>query len=133
MKKLLVVSLLLFATVVSGFAQSNHVKVIALMNKASWCPVCQDHGMHFMQDIAPMVMKNPEVKMVVYDLSNAQTMASSRDMLKEAGIEQFALENDATGRIYFIDAKTKKLLSTASIAQSDKDIMKAYKEALKRG
>lgn len=132
MKKLLIASLLVLAVAVSGFAQSRQVKVIALMNKASWCPVCQDHGMHFMQKIAPMVMKNPEVKMIVNDLSNDQTRASSMEMLKEAGITQFAEENDATGRIYFIDARTKKLLSTVSIAQSDREIMKAYKEALSK-
>jgi hypothetical protein len=133
MKKLLIATMLLLGTTTAVLAQSGHVKVIALMNKASWCPVCQDHAMHFMKDIAPMVMKNPEVKMVVNDLSNDQTRASSMSMLKEAGIAQFAEENDATGRIYFLDAKTKKLLSTVSIAQSDMDIMKAYKEALRKG
>ncbi|MGH2644456.1 MAG: hypothetical protein ACRDE2_10945 [Chitinophagaceae bacterium] len=133
MKKLLIATLLLFGATSMLFAQSRQVKVIALMNKASWCPVCQDHAMHFMKDIAPMVMKNPEVKMVVNDLSNDQTRASSMQMLKEAGITQFAEENDATGRIYFLDARTKKLLSTVSIAQSDMDIMKAYKEALRKG
>ncbi|TAN13026.1 MAG: hypothetical protein EPN37_14535 [Chitinophagaceae bacterium] len=132
MKKLLIATLLVMATAAGAFAQSSQVKVIALMNKASWCPVCQDHAMAFMKNIAPMVMKNPEVKMVIYDLSNEQTRTSSLPMLESAGIKQFALENDATGRIYFIDARTKKLLSTVSIAQSDKDIMRAYKEALKK-
>lgn len=132
MKKLMIAMLLVMATVAGAFAQSSQVKVIALMNKASWCPVCQDHAMAFMKNMAPMVMKNPEVKMVIYDLSNDQTRAASMPMLESAGIKQFALENDATGRIYFIDARTKKLLSTVSIAQSDKDIMRAYKEALKR-
>lgn len=133
MKKLWIASLLICGMVFSGFAQGHQVKVIALMNKASWCPVCQDHGMHFMKDIAPMVMKNPEVKMVVNDLSNDQTRASSMQMLEQAGITHFAEENDATGRIYFLDAKTKKLLSTVSIAQPDIQIMKAYKKALSRG
>lgn len=132
MKKLLIASLLVMATVAGAFAQSSQVKVIALMNKASWCPVCQDHAMSFMKNIAPMVMKNPEVKMVINDLSNDRTRASSMPMLESAGIKQFALENDATGRIYFIDAQTKKLLSSVSIAQSNRDIMRAYKEALKR-
>lgn len=132
MKKLLIATLLVMATVAGAFAQSSQVKVIALMNKASWCPVCQDHAMAFMKDMAPMVMKNPEVKMVINDLSNDQTRESSMPMLESAGIKQFALENDATGRIYFIDARTKKLLSSVSIAQSNKDIMRAYKEALKR-
>lgn len=132
MKKLLIAMLLVIAAAGSSFAQSSHVKVIALMNKASWCPVCQDHGMTFMKDIAPMVMKNPEVKMVIYDLSNDQTRTSSMPMLESAGIKHFALENDATGRIYFIDARTKKLLSTVSIAQSNQDIMRAYKEALRK-
>jgi hypothetical protein len=132
MKKLLIATLLVMATVAGAFAQGSQVKVIALMNKASWCSVCQDHAMSFMKNIAPMVMKNPEVKMVVNDLSNDQTRESSMPMLESAGIKQFALENDATGRIYFIDARTKKLLSSVSIAQSNKDIMRAYKEALKR-
>lgn len=130
MKKLLITSLLLCGVAFSGFAQSKQVKVIALMNKASWCTVCKVHGMHFMKNIAPMVMKNPEMKMEVNDLSNDQTRATAKEMLEKDGIWGFAKENDATGRVYFLDAKSKKMLSSVSIAEPDMAIMKAYKSAL---
>lgn len=133
MKKLLITSLLICGVVFSGLAQSQQVKVVALINKASWCPVCQAHGMHFMKEIAPMVMKNPEVKMVMNDLSDDQTRASSMKMLQQAGIAGFAKKNNATGKVYFLDAKSKKLLSSVSIAEPDKVIMKAYKKAMSKG
>lgn len=131
-KGLLIATLLLLGTTSIGFAQSQHVKVIALLNKASWCPVCKANGPRFMKDIAPMVMKNKEVKMVVYNLSNAKTRAKSGKKLKKAGIYHFAIRHDATGAIYFLDANSKKLLSRVNLAESNKKIKKAYKQALSK-
>ena len=131
MKKLLVATLLFMGIAISGFAQS--VKVIALVNKASWCPVCQANGPRFEKDIMPMAMANKDVQIVMNDLSDDKTIAATVPMLKKAGIVSFAKKNTDTGTLYFIDAKSKKLISQVSLAQSDEEIKKVFMAALAKG
>lgn len=114
-------------------AQNVQPKVIALLTKASWCPVCQANGPRFMKDVMPMVMKNKEVKMVMNDLSDKKTTAMSKGMLENAGIYNFAEKNPGTGMLYFFDGKTKELISKVSLAESNEKIKKAYMEALSKG
>jgi len=116
---------------ISGFAQQ--AKVIALVNKASWCPVCQANGPRFEKDIMPMAMQNKDVQIVMNDLSDEKTKAASLPMLEKAGIASFAKKNTGTGTLYFIDAKSKKLISEVSLAKSDDEIKKVYMAALAKG
>ncbi|MEO6849577.1 MAG: hypothetical protein ABI166_03075 [Mucilaginibacter sp.] len=131
MKKLLVATLLFMGIAISGFAQQ--AKVIALVNKASWCPVCQANGPRFEKDIMPMAMQNKDVQIVMNDLSDDKTKAASLPMLEKAGIASFAKKNKGTGTLYFIDAKSKKLISEVSLAKSDDEIKKVYMAALAKG
>lgn len=118
---------------ISVNAQNPDPKVIALVNKASWCHVCQANGPRFEKEIMPMVMENKDVQIVVNDLSNDETKAISKDMLEKAGISKFAQKNTATGMLYFLDANTKKLISKISLVESNEEIKKAYEKALSRG
>ena len=131
MKKLLLATVMFMGIAISGLAQS--AKVIALVNKASWCPVCQANGPRFEKDIMPMAMNNKDVQIVMNDLSDDKTIAASSGMLKKAGVVKFAKENKGTGTLYFIDAKSKKLISEISIAQSDDEIKQALMAALAKG
>lgn len=133
MKKLVFVSFLLLGLALTGFAQGTSPKVIALVNKASWCPVCQANGPRFEKDIMPMAMANKDVQIVMNDLSDSQTKAASLPMLKKAGITAFAKKNTGTGTLYFIDAKSKKLISQISLAESDEEIKKVFMAALAKG
>jgi thiol-disulfide isomerase/thioredoxin len=122
-----------YGTFFCGKPQNAHPKVIVLLTKASWCPVCQATGPRFMKDVMPMVMNNKDVKMVMNDLSDKKTIAMSKDMLEKARVYNFAEKNPATGMLYFIDGKTKKLISKVSLAQSNDEIKKDYMEALSKG
>ncbi len=133
MKKFLITALLIFSIAANVFAQSQSVKVIALINEASWCPVCQANGTRFQKDIAPIIMKNPQIEILKNDLSNYKTKASSLPSLKEAGLEEFAKNNTATGMLYFINAKTKKLISKISLASGDEEIKQEIKTAVPKG
>ena len=75
-------------------------------------------------------MQNKDVQFVVNDLSNDQTKAVSNKMLAKAGIASFTKKNNGTGVVYFLNAKTKDVISSASLADSNEEIMKAYKTAL---
>lgn len=131
MKKLLVATLLFMGIAISGYAQQ--AKIIALVNKASWCPVCQANGPRFEKNIMPMAMQNKDVQIVMNDLSDDKTKAASLPMLEKAGIASFAKKNTGTGTLYFIDAKSKKLISEVSLAKSDDEIKKVYMAALAKG
>ena len=128
------VSFTVLVTVVAfaANAQNTNPKVIALLNKASWCPVCKTNGPRFEKDIMPMVMDNKDVQMVMNDLSNDNSKATSKGMLDKAGITSFAEKNEGTGMLYFLDAQTKTLLSQVSLAEPDEQIKKAYDTALSK-
>ena len=112
-------------------AQHPGPAVIALLNKASWCPVCWSNGPRFEKDVMPMVMENKDVQMVMNDLSDDKTKAASKEMLGKAGINSFAKKNTNTD-IFFLDAKTKKLLSKVSLAQPNEEIKQPYEKALSK-
>ena len=114
-------------------AQKVQPKVIALLTKASWCVVCQANGPRFMKDIMPMIRENKEVQIIMNDLSDKKTTATSRRTLQKADLDDFAEKNPATGMLYFFNANTKKLLSSVSLAQSNEEIEKAYQKALTKG
>ncbi|MGA9649814.1 hypothetical protein [Pedobacter sp.] len=128
MKKLLIVSMLLMGMAIPGFSQT--AKIIAVVNKASWCTVCKENGPRFEKEIMPMVMGDKNVSMVVNDLSDDKTKASSQAMLQKAGIPSFAKEHNATGALYFVDAKSKKVISEVSLAKSNEEIKTAYMSAV---
>lgn len=131
MKKLVIATMLFMGMAITGFTQST--KVIALVNKASWCHVCQENGPRFEKDIMPMAMQNKNVQIVMNDLSDAKTKSASLTMLQKAGIEKFASKNTGTGMLYFIDAKSKKLISKVSLAENNEQIKKVYMAALAKG
>lgn len=131
MKKLLIATVLFMGLAISSFAQK--AKVIALVNKASWCPVCQANGPRFEKDIMPMAMANKDVQIVMNDLSDKKTIAASLPMLKKAGLTDFVKQNKMTGTLYFINADTKQLISSVSLAQSDDEIKKVFMDAMAKG
>lgn len=111
-------------------AQNGNAKLIALLNKASWCTVCQANGPRAEKELLPALMQEPNVQFVMNDLSNKQTKKASALLLDKAGLGSFAKENTGTGMLYFVDAKTKMLISSVSIAESNEQIMMTYQAAL---
>ncbi|MGN6603223.1 MAG: hypothetical protein ACTHK8_12285 [Ginsengibacter sp.] len=65
-------------------------------------------------------------------LSNDKTEASSISSLKAVGLEEFAKNNTDTGVLYFIDARTKKLISKISLASSNEEIEQKIKDAISK-
>jgi len=133
MKQLICAVALVMSFSFTTSAQKVQPKVIALITKASWCVVCQANGPRFMKDIMPMIRRNKEVQIIINDLSDKKTTATSRRTLQKADIDDFAEKNPATGMLYFFNADTKKLLSSVSLAQSNEEIEKAYQKALAKG
>ena len=128
MRQLLLAMALMLGFAVTTGAQDHPAKMIVLLNKASWCPVCKANGARVEKDVMPMLMDNKSVKTVVNDLSDDKTKAASKTVLDAAGVTAFAGEH--TGTIYFIDAGTKKLISKISVAESTDKIKQAFMKAL---
>lgn len=105
-------------------------KVIVVVNSASWCGVCKKNGPRLEQSILPAYMKDSNYQVIVNDLSDDNTKAASNKMLADAGLVDFDKEHKSTGMIYFIDAQSKKQISSISVSKSDEEIQKAFNQSL---
>lgn len=99
-------------------------KVLAVINKANWCPTCQANDARMMSEVLP-ACKNLKVKFLPNDLTNAQTIAKSGEDLKKNNILSLVQTVKSTGVILLIDAKTKKLIKEISVARPSEEIIKA--------
>lgn len=139
MKKIIASALLLIAMGTQLFAQNNEAKItnqsskiIVMINTASWCPACQANGQRIEKDVVSSFMNNPNYQIVVNDLSTDETKAKSNSKCKKAGIAKIAKANTATGVIYFINAKTKELVSQISVTKPNETIIEEFKISAKK-
>ena len=103
-------------------------KVIAVVNKADWCPVCKANGERAMAAF----MKNNEdgsIKFLEYDVTNDQTKKRSAEELKKFGIDQIIDKYKVTGLVSFFNPETKQLISQVSVSESDNKLADAMKTA----
>lgn len=128
LKSFFVVALFLLS--LCTFAQTS-TKVIAVVTKADWCPTCKVHGSRVVSEVLPLY-KEPEVKILVNDLTNKQTKTTSKATLSSEGIEKAISKSNTTGEITFINAATKKIISKISVAKSNEEIKNAFEEAIKK-
>ncbi|MFO7830042.1 MAG: hypothetical protein R6V23_15565 [Bacteroidales bacterium] len=114
---------------VSVMAQSG-AKVIAVVNRADWCPTCEKNGERAM---AALMENNKDgvFQFVVNDLTNDETKAESAKKLKKVDVHQAVSEFNSTGMVYFFNAETKELLNKISVAKSDKKLALAMTDVKK--
>ena len=106
-------------------------KVIAMVNTAKWCPACQANGKRVEQNVISKYMTNNKCQVVVNDLSDDNTKAASKANCDKAGITSVASSNTSTGVIYFINSSSKKVISQVSVTKTDKEIQKAFDDAIR--
>jgi len=128
-KSIFISMLLVLFVSVSAMGQSGP-KVIAVVNKASWCPVCQKNGK---RAISVLMANNQDgaVQFVFNNLSNKQTKQNSSEELKKVDLYQIMSQFNSTGVVYFFDAKSKKLISYISLARSNKQLARALLNSIK--
>jgi thiol:disulfide interchange protein len=125
--KTIFASVVLIALVsISAFAEGS--KVIAVVNKAEWCHVCQENGMRAMEAFKAN-NTDMAIQFVTNDLTNDETKAKSAAELKKVGLDKAMAENKGTGVVYFFDADTKKLISKISVAKSNEELAEALTTA----
>lgn len=127
-KSIFVVALLLLS--LGALAQTKS-KVIVVVTKADWCPTCKVHGSRVVSEVL-LLYKEAQVKIVVNDLTDKQTKATSKATLVAEGIEKATSKSNTTGEITFINTSTKKVISKISVAKSNDEIKKALDEAISK-
>lgn len=128
LKSFFIVTLFIFS--LSSFAQTS-TKVIAVVTKADWCPTCKANGPRVVTEVLSLY-KEPQVKIIVNDLTNKETKANSKTILKSEGIEKATSRSNTTGEITLINASNKKVISKISVAKSNTEILKAIEEAIQK-
>jgi ketosteroid isomerase-like protein len=131
MRKKLLISVLLLSTLlfsaITGNAQEGR-KVIAVINKADWCPVCQTNGEKMMKEIMP-VFNESNVQFVMNDLTNDATKADSKMALDKVKAYDAVKKISATGWLLLVDAETGKLLEKISVAEPVEKLVKTIKQS----
>ncbi|MDP2338432.1 MAG: hypothetical protein Q8N05_18675 [Bacteroidota bacterium] len=128
--KTIFASAILIALVsVSAFAGTN-AKVIAVVNKAEWCPTCQNNGMRAMEAFKAN-NKDMAILFVANDVTNDETKQKSAEELKKLGLDKAIEAYPGTGVVYFFNSETKALISQVSVAKPDQELAAALITAKK--
>jgi thiol:disulfide interchange protein len=116
--------LVLFAST-SAIAQT---KVIAVINKADWCPVCQKNGERAMKAFMEN-NKDKSIQFVANNVTNDETKTKSAVELKKHGLDKVMENYNGTGVVFFFNSKTKALISQISLAKDNQELALALKTA----
>jgi thiol:disulfide interchange protein len=108
----------------------NGSKVIAVINKADWCPTCEKNGERAM---AAFMENNKDgaIHFVANDVTNDETKKKSAEELKKLGLDEKMAAYKGTGVAYFFDADTKTLVHQISVAKSNEELAEAMNKAKK--
>lgn len=101
--------------------------IIAVVNKANWCHVCQANGEKMMKEVMP-VFENTNVRFVMNDLTDDNSRKKSDKELKETKVAAAVKDMNATGLILLINANTGKLVDKISVAEPANTIVAKLKE-----
>jgi thiol:disulfide interchange protein len=130
--KIIVPLVLLVALTFSAFtgtAQEGR-KIIAVINKADWCPVCQSNGEKMMKEVMP-VFEQSVIQFVMNDLTNETTKTDSKVKLNEVKVFDAVKKINATGLLILVDVATGKVLEKISVAEPvEKLIMTIRQKAM---
>ena len=131
-KSIVATALLAVVFSIGAFAQTAP-KIIAVVNQADWCSVCKANGQRAM---GAFMENNKEgtISLVVNDVTSAETKKKSEAGLSSNGLSDAMKSYQATGVVYFFDAKTKKPITQVTVANSNEEIayvMGEVKKAVK--
>lgn len=133
MKKLQLLALMLLFAVAS-FAQSDaaetEVKVIAIVNTASWCPACQANGKRVEKDIVASYKGNANIAFVVNDLSDKTTKKASKELLEDKGVYDTMKKIKSTGLIVLVNAETKEVIKQLKVKATTEELKKEINTAI---
>ena len=128
-KTLLTSMLMIVMFSMSAMAQSE-AKVIGVINKADWCPVCEKNGARAMKALKG-ANQDGAIKFIGNDLTNDETKKKSAMRLKKHGLYEKMKSENGTGIVFFFDAETKEQIDRISVSKSNKKLAAAVRSAMK--
>jgi thiol:disulfide interchange protein len=128
-KSIITIFILMVIFSMSAMAQSEK-QVIAVVNKADWCPVCQENGERAMKALKGN-NEDGAIKFLGNNLTNEQTKAKSKKRLKQYGLYEKMKSYEDTGVVFFFDAESKELIDKISVAKSSRKLAEAVEKATK--
>lgn len=127
--KTLMIIMTVVLSIFTASAQQNK-KIIVVINKAGWCPICQANGEKVMKEVMP-VFNESNVQFIMNDLTNVSSKADSKMKLEEAKVYPAVKKITSTGLLLLVDAESGKLLEKISVAEpADKLIMAIKKSSM---
>jgi thiol-disulfide isomerase/thioredoxin len=123
-------SMMLILIMSASLTAQSDPKVIAVLNKANWCPVCRAHD----KRAIPALMENNKdgaIKFIVYDQTDDQTTEKTAEDIKSAGLEHAIEKHDGAGMVSFFNYKSKEFISQISFAESNDKLTEALNLAKK--
>ena len=128
--KSILTTIILTIIIALSLNAQTELKVIAVLNKADWCPVCRTHD----KRAIPALMENNKdgaIKFIVYDQTDDQTTEKTAKDLKTAGLEHTIEKHDGAGMVSFFNYKSKEFISQISFAESNDKLTEALNLAKK--
>lgn len=129
--KALTTTLVLFLFVAITATAESKTKVIAVVNTADWCPTCEKNGPRAM---AAFKANNTDgkIQFVMNNLTNDDTKKTSTKNLEKLGLKDAMSAHNGTGKVYFFDAKSKKLINDVSVAKNNEELAKTLASTLSK-
>lgn len=128
-KKISLLAFVMIVFAVSLLAQEGK-KIIAVINRADWCPVCQANGEKMMNEVMP-VFKESTVQFMMNDLTNENTKEDSKKMLTDKNVYAAVEKTTSTGVLLLVDLATGKLLEKISVTESAEKIIEIIRKMSK--
>jgi thiol-disulfide isomerase/thioredoxin len=111
-------------------AQSTSgTKIYGVVNRATWCPVCQANGERFMKEVMPAV-SNLGISFVTNDLTNHASILQSDKVLRTDKLLNAVGDIKSTGVLILVDNSSKKVLRTLSLAEPTEKLVAEIKASL---
>ena len=125
-KTIFILGIILFSSIVAIGQEGK--KVIAVINRADWCPVCLQNGEKVMKEVMP-VFNQSNVQFIMNDLTNDDTKEKSKMLLKEMKVYDAVKKTNATGLILLVDEASGKVTGKISVAESTDKLIEAIKHS----
>ena len=125
--KIAALILLAFFFTIAGMAQPTK-KVIAVINRADWCHVCQANGEKMMKEVMP-VFKDSDIRFIMNDLTNDETKNTSKMVLEENKVYEAVKKIKSTGMLLLVDELTGKLIDKISLAEPVDKLLDAIRKS----
>lgn len=123
-------TLMLMIMVSTSTMAQSEAKVIGVINKADWCPVCEKNGTRAMKALKG-ANDDGMIQFVPNNLTNDETRQASAERLKKLGLYEKMASKNGTGIVFFFDTETKELIDKVSVAKSSETLAQTVQKIKK--